>query len=127
MTPDDRWAATDALAHLRSCADVWGGCISTILAEDHPTIRAINPHTAIQGTSYHRQAFRPSFNAYRRQRRELLRQLGGLTPEEWLRTATVVGAGAPLERSVHYYAAWLARHERTHINQFARVVQAVRA
>ena len=32
--PDhDEWSANDVLAHLRACADVWGGCIATILSE----------------------------------------------------------------------------------------------
>jgi len=41
----DEWSANEVLAHLRSCADVWGSCIATIIAEDRPTIRAINPRT----------------------------------------------------------------------------------
>jgi hypothetical protein len=39
------WSANDVLAHLRACADVWGGCIVTMLADDHPTLRAVNPRT----------------------------------------------------------------------------------
>ena len=39
------WSANDVLAHLRACADVWGDCIAVMLAEDSPTIRAINPTT----------------------------------------------------------------------------------
>ena len=33
------WSLTHILAHLRACADVWGGCITTMLAEEHPTLR----------------------------------------------------------------------------------------
>ncbi len=44
-TTRDEWPANEVLAHLRSCADVWGSCIATIIAEDRPTIRAINPRT----------------------------------------------------------------------------------
>src|SRR4051794_21224772 len=43
----DEWSANDVLAHLRSCADVWGGCIKTMVAEDTPTIKAINPRSWI--------------------------------------------------------------------------------
>ena len=32
----DEWSTNDVLAHLRACADVWGDCIATILAEDNP-------------------------------------------------------------------------------------------
>ena len=31
---EGEWSATDVLAHLRACADVWGGCIARLLAED---------------------------------------------------------------------------------------------
>ena len=41
------WSANDVLAHLRACADMWGNCIVTIIAEDTPTIRAVNPRTRI--------------------------------------------------------------------------------
>jgi len=29
-----------------------------------------------------------------------------------------------LVRSVHFYAQWLARHERTHVKQIERIVNA---
>ena len=32
-TPEE-WSADDVLAHLRSCADVWGDCIVAILTQD---------------------------------------------------------------------------------------------
>jgi hypothetical protein len=49
--PDtDQWSANELLAHLRACADVWGDCIVTILAQDKPTIRAVNPRTWIDKT-----------------------------------------------------------------------------
>ncbi len=61
---DDEWSANDVLAHLRACADVWGGSIVTMVREDHPTIRAINPRTWIRDTDYLDRAFRPSLRAY---------------------------------------------------------------
>lgn len=124
---DEEWSANDVLAHLRSCADVWGGCIATILAEDHPTIRAINPRTWIRDKDYPELEFRPSFDAYLAQRQELLAVLEPLSPEDWSRGATVTGAGKPLERTVHFYAQWLARHERSHIKQIRNIVNAVQA
>jgi hypothetical protein len=61
---DDEWSATDVLAHLRACADVWGGCIATIIAEDRPTLRAVNPRTWIKQTDYRELAFQPSLRAF---------------------------------------------------------------
>ncbi len=124
--PDpDEWSAIEVLAHLRSCADVWGGCIATILAEDRPTIRAINPRSWVKRTDYPNLQFRPSWRAYTAQRADLLALLESAPPEGWSRSATVTGAGKPLERTMHFYAQWLARHERTHVKQFKHIVETV--
>ena len=119
---DDEWSASDVLAHLRSCADVWGGSIVTMVREDHPTIRAINPRTWIRDTDYLERAFRPSLREYTRQRAELLALLETLSPEDWARGGTFTGAGRPLERTVLSEADAIARHERSHVKQIARVV-----
>jgi hypothetical protein len=119
---DDEWSANDVLAHLRACADVWGGSIVTMVREDHPTIRAINPRTWIRDTDYLVRAFRPSLRAYTRQRTELLTLLQALSPEAWGRGGTLTGAGKPIERTVLSEADAIARHERTHVKQIARVV-----
>jgi len=121
----DEWSATDVLAHLRSCGDVWGGCIAAILAEDRPTFRAVDPRTWMEQTDYPALEFRASFRAYTVQRADLLAVLDALPPESWSRSATVTGAGRPLERTVHFYAQWLARHERTHVKQFRHIAEAM--
>ena len=118
----DEWSANDVLAHLRACADVWGGSIVTMVGEDHPTIRAINPRTWIRDTDYLDRAFGPSLRAYTRQRAELLALLGTLPPESWVRGGTFTGAGKRLERTVLSEADAIARHERSHIKQIERVV-----
>lgn len=122
----DAWSLTDILAHLRSCADVWGACIATMLAEDHPTIRAINPRGWIERTNYRDLEFVASFVAFTAQRDDLLTTLAALSPEQWERSATITGAGAPLTRTVRFYAQWLARHERSHLMEIARVATAAR-
>ena len=122
----EEWSANEVLAHLRSCADVWGSCIATILSEDRPTIRAVNPRTWIEKTDYLEQEFSSSLHAFTAQRSALLAVLEPLAPEDWTRTATVTGAGKALERSVQFYAQWLATHERPHIKQIDRIVNAIR-
>jgi hypothetical protein len=112
------------VAHLRSCADMWGKAIGTILAEDHPTMRAINPTTWIKQTDYPELEFRRSLRAYTAQRARLLAVLQPLPPKAWSRSATVTGAGKPLQRTVLSYAEWLANHERSHVKQIARLVNA---
>ena len=120
------WSVNDILAHLRSCSDVWGGCIATLLAEDKPTIRAVNPTTWINSTDYPKQKFQPSLRAFTQQRAELLAVLQPLPPKAWARSATVTGAGRPLERTVRFYAEWLGHHEHTHFKYIARLVTPLR-
>jgi hypothetical protein len=122
---DDEWSANDVLAHLRACADVWGGCIAAIIAEERPTLRAVNPRTWITQTDYRELEFRPSLRAFTAQRATLLAVLEPLPPDGWSRAATVTGAGKPLERTVLSYARWLAEHERPHVKQIARIVTTV--
>lgn len=52
------------LAHLRSCADVWGNCIAAIIAEDTPTLRAVNPTTWIKKMNYPELEFQPSLRSF---------------------------------------------------------------
>lgn len=125
-TPDE-WSANDVLAHLRACADVWGDCIATIIAEDEPTLRAINPTTWIKRTNYLDLDFQPSLRAFATQRAELLATLQPLPDASWSRAATVTGAGKVLTRTVLTYAQWLAEHERPHIKQIARAVNTLSA
>jgi len=120
------WSATEVLAHLRACADMWGNCIVEMIAHDRPTLRAVNPTTWINKTDYREQAFHSSLEAFTMQRADLLAVLDPLAPESWRRSATVTGAGKPLERTVQFYAEWLATHERPHIKQIERIVNLMR-
>jgi hypothetical protein len=122
----EEWSANDVLAHLRACADVWGGTIDRMAREDHPTIRSISPRTYIRNTNYPDRAFGPSLEAYSRQRVELLALLDRLSPEEWARGGTFTGAGRVLERTVLSEASAIALHERPHVKQIERIVITMR-
>jgi len=119
------WSATEVLAHRGACADVGGGCMSTMLAEDDPTIRAVSPTTWIAQTGYADLQFEPSLRAFAAQRAELLPALESLKPQDWSRGATVTGAGRPSRRTVLIYETRLARHEQAHLKQLQATVQAV--
>ncbi len=122
-TPNhDGWSVNDVLAHLRACADVWGNCIVAMIAEDTPTLRAVNPRTWIKKTDYLELEFRPSLRSFATQRADLLAVLEPLPIDAWSRTATVTKTGKVLEQTVLFYAQWLARHERQHIKQVERIV-----
>ena len=125
--PFGGWSATEVLAHLRSCSDTWGGAITTILEGDTPSLEAVNPNRWIRSTNYRELAFRRSLRAFTTQRAQLLRVLEPLPPDQWERFGNVKVWGAVYERSVLFYARWLARHERSHWKPMARIVGAVRS
>jgi len=116
---------SEVLAHLRSCADVWGGCILTILNHDKPAIRAVNPRTWLKSTNYLELDFQPSLLTFTLQRAELLSILESSKPKSWARTATVTGAGKVLERTVQIYAEWIVIHERPHLKQFKYITSTI--
>ena len=118
----NEWSANDVLAHLRACADMWGKYIMAMLAEDRPTLRAVNPRTWIEQTNYRELDFQPSLQAFASQRAELLAVLKPLPADGWVRSAIITGAGKPLTLTVLSYAERLARHERPHVKQIERVV-----
>jgi hypothetical protein len=117
------WSANEVLAHLRACNEVWGGYyIMTIIAQDHPTIKAINPRTWLKNTDYLEQDFQPSLRAFTGQRQRLLAVLEPLPPKDWARTNTLIGAGKPLQQTLVSHADGLARHERAHLKQIERII-----
>ena len=123
--PPDGWSANDVLAHLRSCADVWGDYIAAMLAEDGPTLRGVDPRTWIKRTNYPELEFRSSLRSFAKQRADLLAVLEPLPLKAWSRGATITGGGSARQRTVYDYANSLVRHERAHIKQIARIVLAV--
>ena len=53
MKPDrDSWSLREILAHLRTCADIWGKDIRQMLNEDKPTIRYVSPRSFMKKTKY---------------------------------------------------------------------------
>lgn len=120
------WSANDVLAHLRACADVRGRPIATIIAEDHPTLRAINPRAYVRTTDYLDLDFRPSLRSFAGQRTKLVKMLKQLPREDWSRGASVLKGGKVLELTVLFYACWIARHERRHLEEIGRMANKMR-
>lgn len=119
------WSIVEVLAHLRACADEWGACIAAMLAEEHPTLRAVDPRTYMLQTDYPALEFGPSFAAYAAQRAALVAQLRPLTSAQWARAATMRGSGAPIVRTVHGFGNRLVVHERPHIKQIQRAARSL--
>jgi hypothetical protein len=76
-------------------------------------------------TDYPLLEFQPSLQAFLSQRAELLAVLESLKPDDWSRSATMTGSGAPIERTVLSFAQRLARHERSHVKQLERILTAI--
>ena len=90
------WSVRDIVAHLLACDDVWGAAIARIAAEEHPTIKAMNPRTWIAQTDYFSRPFDALWSAYAAQRAALVALLRALPPEGWARAGTRVGAWRPM-------------------------------
>ncbi|HRQ42263.1 MAG TPA: DinB family protein [Chloroflexota bacterium] len=121
------WSVNEVLAHLRACDDVWGSYyIMPILAQDNPTIKARNPRTWIKNTNYLEQDFQSSLRAFTEQRKKLLVILESLSPKDWARTNTLIGAGKPLQQTLLSHADGLARHERAHLKQIERTLNTLK-
>ena len=124
-TKSGEWSLNEILAHLRACADVGADAIARILAEDHPTLTAVDPRVHVTETDYRRVSFESSLRAFARQRARSLAALRRLTPTDWSRGARVIGRSRTREESVLSYAHWLARHERAHYPEIERLARRV--
>jgi len=120
----DSWSVNEVLAHLRACADVWGGSMARILKQDNPTFRYVSPRAWIRKTNYTSLEFRASFLAFRDQRKDLLKLLRHLPPTDWLRCANVKSGTKLQKETVLSYAQRLARHEAGHCEQIDRILTA---
>jgi len=119
----DVWSASDILAHLRACADLWGKSITEMITRDHPTLRYISPRGFIRKTDYLELEFRGSLKAFSDQRRELLKTLRGLAVKDWTRGATFTGTTKGREQTVLDYACRIAEHEDKHCGQIEAVLK----
>ena len=118
-------SANEVLAHLRACADVWGGNIERMARRTTPDPRD-QSRTWSASTDYLDRPFRPSLRAFTRQRKELLGLLDGLSHREWARGGTFTGAGkaGEVNRAVGGRPR-SARHDRAHVKQIARIVESM--
>jgi hypothetical protein len=111
----DAWSAVEILAHLRTCADVWGKSILAMIAQDYPTLRYVSPLTWLKKMDYPTLEFAVSLASFARQRDDLLQVLKALTRAEWSRGATFTGTVRGKEHTVLSYAQRIAEHERQHL------------
>lgn len=113
------WSVNDILAHLRSCADVWGSSIEAMLAEDNPTVPYRHPRQWIKKTNYPDLMFQESFQAFRMQRKNLLKILKSLSFEDWSRAAIIKHR----EHTVFSQIRRMALHENVHCQQVEEILE----
>ena len=113
------WSVNDILAHLRSCADVWGGSIEAMLAQDRPTLPYRHPRQWIKKTNYPNLLFDESFQAFRLQRKNLLNVLNNLSFEDWSRAAMIKHR----EHTVFSEIRRMALHEDVHCQQIEELLK----
>ena len=118
-TEKEIWSVNDILAHLRSCADVWGDSIEAMLAEDYPTVPYRHPRQWIKKTNYPELSFHESLQAFMAQRKKLLKVLKRLSFEDWSRAATIKGN----EHTVFTQIRRMAMHENVHCEQIESLLQ----
>jgi uncharacterized damage-inducible protein DinB len=114
---DVDWSANEILAHLRSCADVWGKSILAMIKQDHPTLRYISPRTWIRKTNYLSLEFHTSLDSFAKQRIDLLQSLRALAMDEWSRGATFTGTTKRREQTIEDYVRRMVEHEVEHCAQ----------
>jgi hypothetical protein len=119
----DAWSAQEIVAHLRACAEVWGGSIRRMLAEDRPTIRYVSPRGWIKKTDFLDQDFSDSLTAFAEERAALLKTLKQLRPIDWSRSATFTGTTLGRHATVLGYATRIGDHELRHLDQIRRTVR----
>ncbi|CAN5794388.1 hypothetical protein BH10CHL1_BH10CHL1_09940 [soil metagenome] len=113
----DAWSVNDILAHLRSCADVWGKSILAMITQDNPTLQYISPRTWLKKTDYRQQEFHLSLQTFIQQRHALLASLKLLGFEDWSRMATFTGTVKGREQTIFSYVQRIVEHETQHITQ----------
>lgn len=115
----DEWSANDILAHLRSCADVWGDQIDKMLEKDDQKLPYAHPRQWIKKTNYRDLPFHESFQAFKEQRGKLLKILKSMSFEDWSRRATIKGR----EHTIFTQVRRMAKHEDVHCEQIEELLK----
>jgi hypothetical protein len=120
------WSVVELLAHLRGAADVQGGWIARILAEDAPAIRYYSPRTGMRKTDYVTPDFHATLLGYAQQRSVLVKTLSALAEPDWSRHATYTGTKPGWTQTVFDVALGIATHEHAHFAQITSTAEVTR-
>lgn len=120
---ENAWSANEVLAHLRVCAEVWGQSIVAMITQDRPTLCYVSPRTVAKKRNYATQDYHRSFQAFAKQRTELLQLLTSLPEEAWSRGATFTGTTRGREQTIYSYVQRITAHEAEHVAQIETLLQ----
>lgn len=85
--PEPReWSASEILAHLRACDEVWTYSIYAMLAEDQPELPLLDERRWAKTARYADREFAATLQAFTLRRAELVAVLGIISIEGWSRT-----------------------------------------
>jgi hypothetical protein len=90
-----------------------------MLAQDRPTLSYRHPRQWIKKTNYPDLLFHESFQAFRRQRKSLLKVLNNLPFEVWSRAAII----KQCEHTVFSETRRMALHEDIHCQQIEELLK----
>jgi len=119
---DGGWDVRTILTHLRDAQGVLGYRLELFLETEHPVLESQAVFEWADRVEEKPPGAAEIFAAYRATRAELLRTLAALPLLDWWRTGWHEEFGeVSLKQQVSYFTA----HERTHLPQIARLVEAV--
>ncbi len=114
------WSIHEILRHLRACQAVYGGTIYHALLLESPQLPEVHPRDWMRLHKKSPLHIQEALSHFQSGRRELIRVLEGLSPEDWERTART---GDRL-RTVYGEARRIARHEAGHCEELDRIAGA---
>ena len=107
------WSASEILAHLRACEEVWTHSIYAMLSENQPEVPLLDERRWAKVARYAEHEFAAALHVFTLRRAELLIVLNGLSLENWSRTASIGGR----THTVFSQVRRMALHEAEHCQQ----------
>ena len=119
--PAEEWTPAQVLAHVRASNDILETRILQVLVRDEPPLPAFDERRWCEVAKYETLPIIESLGAMRARRRELVRALRDLGPEEWERGGLHETRG---RLTLTEIARHIADHDDEHIQQIEQVATA---
>lgn len=117
------WSAKEIVAHLRDAADIWGGRLHRTAEEDTPFLPGFDEGQLARVRSYYYEHYGLALDAFTFYRGHTLALLRSLDDAGWLRAAQHEEAG---RLTIADMVERMADHERDHLDQLRRTLDALR-